>query len=48
MAPRVKFDLEKILDECFEAGIQEVIFEFQRKKNYNKEIFLRYLRLNTV
>ena len=33
--------LEKILDECFEAGIQEVIFVISKKKNSIKKYFLK-------
>ena len=35
--------LQHILDECFEAGVQEVIFVISKKKNVIKNIFLKYI-----
>ena len=32
--------IEYILDECFEAGIKEIIFIISKKKKNDKKIFL--------
>ena len=40
--------LEHILDECFEAGIKEVIFVISKNKNVIKKYFLKNKSLENL